>query len=115
VPNSESRQPVGKGALLRSAPRNRDRIVSGSLRVEVAEKLTNHGTYMQPIRSRKLRSLGGACVRLSFLWVTPDSDVTLSAEIVTNAGSSVAAVVVPGAWWMSARCFKRRRAGVWPQ
>lgn len=87
--------------------------VIGGLRAS-SERRPNRSSSIQSICGNDA-SLGRACVRLPSFWVTPDSDVTLSLKIVANAGSSAAAGVVPGAWSSSARYFKRRRVGVWPQ
>jgi hypothetical protein len=49
-------------------------------------------------RDRNYASSGELDIRLKFLPVTRDSDVIRKMKRMTNAGSSVAAGVVPGAW-----------------
>lgn len=93
---------MGKGVLPCSAPRNRELMVTGGLRLRIAERRSNCSSSIRSICGNDAL-LGRAGVRLPSFWVTPDSDVTLSLMIVANAGSSAATGVVPGAWSSSAR------------
>lgn len=66
---------MGKGELLRSAPRNRELIARGNYAVPEGR------TYDSGV-----------------LGVTPGSDVIREVKEMTNAGTSAAAGVVTGAW-----------------
>lgn len=54
-------------------------------------------------RNRNYAGSGELDIRLASLPVTRDSDVSCMVKVTTNAGSSVAAGVVLGAWHWSAR------------
>ena len=51
-------------------------------------------------RNRNYAGSGELDIRLASLPVTRDSDVSCTVKLMTNAGSSVAAGVVLGAWFL---------------
>ena len=70
------------------------RWVRGCFHVRSPEMVSaSHATL-----SRNYAGSGEPDIRLTFLPVTRDSDVSCEIEEMTNAGSSAAAGVVPGAW-----------------
>ena len=75
MPNCKNPSAMGKGELLRSAPRNRSAF-GGS----------------ETVPCRKARTYGGGV-----FGVTPDSDVTHVTKALTNAGATAASGLVPGA------------------
>ena len=84
VPNRERLPSTGKGTLPRSVPRN-----------------LHQDDGADDVRSGELR------IRWRFLRVTPDSDVKRKTKSMANAGSSAAAGVVPGAWWLENQVIER--------